>query len=283
MSYMVAIKSWKSPLLFKFAVQRVKRVGIVHSRPARGTLSGSNGLGGGVQSAEVTNSHLKGYSHRFDAPFVNCHQRTDLTSLLMSSSGSDDGCVDVTDDDDNIVDLSTVTGESSSSHPWTDITTNIASSATLVRINGTKNVDGAESVQASTSNSNSNSNSNSYGKRNNFLVGLVKSNWLVLGEILVIILAKYNPALGATGGILRPEITISKIGVFTIFFINGVALSLGGGSPAEISTATKTNVLIQGFNFGFIPLVVKLLAKYYPEPAFRYTVQNSSYSWYSWD
>ena len=106
-----------------------------------------------------------------------------------------------------------------------------------------------------------------------FLKGFVKalrSNWLVLGEIFVILLAKLNPQLGATGGIFRPEITVSKIGVFIIFFINGVALSpLTESSPAERAIATKTNILIQGWNFGVIPLIVKILAPFYPEPAFR--------------
>lgn len=99
-------------------------------------------------------------------------------------------------------------------------------------------------------------------------VAALKSNWLVIGEVFVILLAKFNPALGATGGILRPEFTISKLGVFTIFFINGVALSLSN-TPSELSAATKTNTLIQVFNFGFIPLLFKLLAPFYPDPAFR--------------
>eukprot|EP01038_Epipyxis_sp_PR26KG_P010846 gene10846-14559_t len=97
---------------------------------------------------------------------------------------------------------------------------------------------------------------------------LLLSNWLVLGEVLVIMLAKHNPSFGATGGILRPEITISKLGVFTIFFINGVALSLVG-SPDEMSAATKTNILIQSFNFGFIPLFLKLVSPFYPDSQFR--------------
>ena len=55
----------------------------------------------------------------------------------------------------------------------------------------------------------------------------LKGNWLVIGEVLVIMLAKMNPSFGATGGRLRPEFFISKLGVFTIFFINGIALSIG--------------------------------------------------------
>jgi len=95
-----------------------------------------------------------------------------------------------------------------------------------------------------------------------------KENWLVLGEVLVIAVAKQWPRLGATGGPLQPEFYISKLGVFTIFFINGIALSISG-SPDEIQAAFKTNLLIQLFNFGFIPVCAVLLAPLYPERAFR--------------
>jgi len=95
-----------------------------------------------------------------------------------------------------------------------------------------------------------------------------KSNWLVLGEILVIWIAHRWPWFGASGGPLKPEFFISKCGVFTIFFINGLSLSISS-SPEEMSSATKTNALIQLFNFGFIPVLAKVLAPHYPEAAFR--------------
>lgn len=101
------------------------------------------------------------------------------------------------------------------------------------------------------------------------IIDFLKSNWLVLGEVLVILLAKHDPSFFASGGIFRPEITVSKIGVFTIFFINGVALSLGGSSSDDVNTATKTNVLIQSFSFLLLPLMAKVLAPFYPLPAFR--------------
>lgn len=98
----------------------------------------------------------------------------------------------------------------------------------------------------------------------------VKSNWLVLGEIGVIALAKQNPQLGATGGILKPEFWISKLGVFAIFFINGIALSpVSDASEAEKAVSTKMNCMIQLFNFGAIPLMIKLLAPIYPDVQFR--------------
>lgn len=72
--------------------------------------------------------------------------------------------------------------------------------------------------------------------------------------------------VGATGGPLKPELFISKLGVLTIFFINGIALSLSGETAMQ---TMSTNVLIQLYNFGFIPIIFKLLARFYPEPAFR--------------
>lgn len=105
----------------------------------------------------------------------------------------------------------------------------------------------------------------------------LRSNWLVLGEVLAIYLAKRNPSFGATGGPLRPELFISQLGVMFIFFVNGIQLNLSaGGSPSEIALSTKTNLLIQLYNFGLIPIMFKLLAPYYPDPAFRYGVRHCS-------
>lgn len=100
------------------------------------------------------------------------------------------------------------------------------------------------------------------------ILSFFKVNWLILGEIAVIYIAKNYPHIGATGGILRPEITISKIGVFLIFFINGIALSISG-SPEELQSAYKTNLTIQLYNFAFIPLLAFVLAPMYPDKAFR--------------
>ena len=61
----------------------------------------------------------------------------------------------------------------------------------------------------------------------------------------------------------------SQMGVFFIFFINGIALQLVGGSAAEMTSVVQTNLLIQTYNFGFIPLLVALLAPFYPDAVFR--------------
>jgi len=104
--------------------------------------------------------------------------------------------------------------------------------------------------------------------RRKTFITFLKTNWLIIGEILVIYFAKKNPSFFASGGRLHPEFFISKLGVFIIFFINGIALSVSG-SPSEMQSAYKTNLCIQLFNFGFIPLAAKLLAPLYPDPAFR--------------
>lgn len=93
------------------------------------------------------------------------------------------------------------------------------------------------------------------------------SNWLIFGEILVIALAWCNPAFGATGGPLKPEFTISKVAVFLIFFINGIALEMAKDEEG-MKTGLKTNSFIQFFNFIGIPLITKLLAGFYPNKQF---------------
>lgn len=93
-------------------------------------------------------------------------------------------------------------------------------------------------------------------------------NWLILGEIAVIIAAWLNPAFGATGGPLKPEFTISKVAIFIIFFINGIALEIGG-SPDEVAKSAKSNLFIQLFNFGLMAVAAKFLAPFYPNAEFR--------------
>ena len=97
-----------------------------------------------------------------------------------------------------------------------------------------------------------------------------KGNWLVIGEVIVILIAKKWPKLGCTGGPLKPEFWISKVGVFLIFFINGIAISLKKDDSDPSGMIGKTNFMIQFYNIGFIPLVTRLLVPFYPNPAFRY-------------
>lgn len=92
---------------------------------------------------------------------------------------------------------------------------------------------------------------------------LFKTYWLVLGEICVILAARWKPEFGRTGGILRPEITVNKLAVAFIFFINGLFLS-PSTAPDQRDAGNKFNVMIHLFNYGFIPLFAKALVPFYP-------------------
>jgi len=105
-------------------------------------------------------------------------------------------------------------------------------------------------------------------KKRQVILTFLYNNWLILGEVLVIYLAKQNPHFFKSGGSLRPEFWISKVGVFVIFFINGIALSISG-STDDIQSAGKTNAIILSYNFAFLPLFAKAFSQFYPDPAFR--------------
>ena len=86
---------------------------------------------------------------------------------------------------------------------------------------------------------------------------------LQLGEICVILAARWKPDFGKTGGILRPELTINTLAVSFIFFINGLFLS-PSSAREQREAGNRFNVMIILFNFVFMPLVTKVLAPFYP-------------------
>ena len=65
-----------------------------------------------------------------------------------------------------------------------------------------------------------------------------------------------NPLLffltGKTGGPLKPEFFVSKLGVLMIFFVNGIQLSIG--STSDLKATFKLNAFIQSYNMLFIPV-----------------------------
>jgi sodium/bile acid cotransporter 7 len=78
------------------------------------------------------------------------------------------------------------------------------------------------------------------------------NRWFLLGEILAIVTAYFYPRLGSSGGLLRTDIFVSKIGVFLLFFLKGLSVS-----PATVRDACahyKVNILTQVFSSIFIPL-----------------------------
>nr|XP_048702911.1 sodium/bile acid cotransporter 7 isoform X5 [Caretta caretta] len=56
------------------------------------------------------------------------------------------------------------------------------------------------------------------------LLERTRKEWFILGIVLVIAVAKLEPAVGVKGGPLKPEITITYIAVSAIFFNSGLSL-----------------------------------------------------------
>ncbi|XP_054846283.1 sodium/bile acid cotransporter 7 isoform X2 [Eublepharis macularius] len=52
----------------------------------------------------------------------------------------------------------------------------------------------------------------------------LRKEWFILGIVLVIAVAKWEPAFGGKGGPLKPEISITYIAVSAIFFNSGLSL-----------------------------------------------------------
>nr|XP_056711500.1 sodium/bile acid cotransporter 7 isoform X2 [Euleptes europaea] len=52
----------------------------------------------------------------------------------------------------------------------------------------------------------------------------LRKEWFILGIVLVIAVAKLEPAFGVKAGPLKPEISITYIAVSAIFFNSGLSL-----------------------------------------------------------
>ncbi|XP_048365667.1 sodium/bile acid cotransporter 7 isoform X4 [Sphaerodactylus townsendi] len=52
----------------------------------------------------------------------------------------------------------------------------------------------------------------------------LRKEWFILGIVLVIAVAKLEPAFGVKGGPLMPEISITYVAVSAIFFNSGLSL-----------------------------------------------------------
>ncbi|XP_071609817.1 sodium/bile acid cotransporter 7 isoform X8 [Heliangelus exortis] len=52
----------------------------------------------------------------------------------------------------------------------------------------------------------------------------LRKDWFIFGIVLVIAVARLEPAVGVKGGPLKPEITITYIAVSAIFFNSGLSL-----------------------------------------------------------
>ncbi|XP_033742020.1 sodium/bile acid cotransporter 7-B-like isoform X2 [Pecten maximus] len=90
------------------------------------------------------------------------------------------------------------------------------------------------------------------------ILNILRSNWFIIGIVLVIILAKFEPGIGSKGGILKPEITVKYFAVFIIFFNSGLSLKTEEFTKAIFQV--KIHIFIQGFTFIIFPLLMQTMA-----------------------
>ncbi|XP_015278412.1 PREDICTED: sodium/bile acid cotransporter 7 isoform X2 [Gekko japonicus] len=84
----------------------------------------------------------------------------------------------------------------------------------------------------------------------------LRKEWFILGIVLVITVAKLEPAFGVKGGPLKPEISITYIAVSTIFFNSGLSLK-----TEELTSAlmhVKLHLFVQIFTLVFFPTAIWL-------------------------
>ncbi|KAG0360218.1 hypothetical protein BG005_011198 [Podila minutissima] len=82
-------------------------------------------------------------------------------------------------------------------------------------------------------------------------------NWFLLGLVVVIILARYFPGWGRTGGPIRPEYSV-KYGITSIIFLlSGLSLKTKDLLISAINY--RAHLLVQVTSFIVIPLVVKAI------------------------
>uniref|UniRef100_A0A8C3IW81 Sodium/bile acid cotransporter n=1 Tax=Chrysemys picta bellii TaxID=8478 RepID=A0A8C3IW81_CHRPI len=88
------------------------------------------------------------------------------------------------------------------------------------------------------------------------LLERTRKEWFILGIVLVIAVAKLEPAIGVKGGPLKPEITITYIAVSAIFFNSGLSLK-----TEELTSAlmhVKLHLFVQIFTLVFFPTAIWL-------------------------
>ncbi|XP_018320793.1 sodium/bile acid cotransporter 7-B-like isoform X2 [Agrilus planipennis] len=90
-----------------------------------------------------------------------------------------------------------------------------------------------------------------------YLQDYLKRNWLVIGIISCIVLARAFPSIGAKGGSLKPEYSVKYGAVAVIFLISG--LSLQTDSIFDTFHQYRLHIFVQCFTFLFIPIYTSLL------------------------
>ncbi|XP_064636814.1 sodium/bile acid cotransporter 7-like [Lineus longissimus] len=91
------------------------------------------------------------------------------------------------------------------------------------------------------------------------MIGILKKNWFLIGIIIVIIAAHVEPSIGLKGGPLKPEITVSFLAVFIIFFNSGLSLKTEELTHAVLQV--KLHLFIQSFTLILVPFLMYLLTE----------------------
>ena len=87
-------------------------------------------------------------------------------------------------------------------------------------------------------------------------MAFVEKNFFLMGMFFTVGFARIFPALGKTGGILKPELIIGKYGVAAVFLLSGLSLELSQLTKAFASV--KLNTLVQAIIFAVWPFLVGL-------------------------
>ncbi|CAM9911603.1 unnamed protein product, partial [Choristocarpus tenellus] len=90
------------------------------------------------------------------------------------------------------------------------------------------------------------------------VLGFANKRFFLLGAAVAVSVAKLLPWLGATGGPLRPEYTVNKVGIALIFFLIGLSIRLRDLASAAVNV--RLNLFIFIFSLGVLPFVGWLLA-----------------------
>ncbi|XP_014666476.1 PREDICTED: sodium/bile acid cotransporter 7-like isoform X2 [Priapulus caudatus] len=85
----------------------------------------------------------------------------------------------------------------------------------------------------------------------------LRANWFLLGIIIVIVSAKFNPEIGKKGGILKPEVTVKYVAVSVIFFNSGLSLKTEELMKALFNG--KLHIFVQCFTLMFIPCFMQAI------------------------
>ncbi|BFZ24076.1 hypothetical protein BsWGS_27116 [Bradybaena similaris] len=83
----------------------------------------------------------------------------------------------------------------------------------------------------------------------------MKTSHFILSIFLAIVIAKLNPSIGSTGGLLKPEITVKYITVSLVFLNTGLSLP-----TEELKVAIlrwDLHLYVQGFTFFVFPCIMR--------------------------